>query len=193
MIRLPIACLSLIVVSAVLGNAEAADPAFKRVSKTDSLGKFTPKGIVKFRGVPVSKRIIPDLEKLIAAAKEDGLTLKVRSGYRSYDHQVKTFKNWTNKERKKNPKLTREEAEKIANAYSARPGHSEHQLGTTVDILSSKSNYQFTSDPKFKYIGWLQKNAQKYNFSISFPKGSKEYVYEPWHIRWRPPTKTSKS
>ncbi len=187
MMRRFVICLT--VVSAVLGVTKAADPAFKKVSKTVSLGKYTPKGIVKFNGVSVSKRIIPDLEKLIAAAKKDRLTLKVKSGYRSYDYQVKTFNSWTENERKKNPKLTRKEAEGIANTYSARPGHSEHQLGTTVDVLSSENGFQFSSDPKLKYIAWLEKNAPKYNFTISYPRDSKEYVYEPWHLRWYPPKK----
>ena len=181
--------LSLFVVSAALGVTEAADPAFKKVSKTVSLGKYAPDDIGTFRGVKVSKRVIPDLKKLIAAAKKDGITLKVKSGYRSYDHQIKTFKRWTEREMRKNKKLSREEAEVIANTYSAKPGHSEHQLGTVVDILSSESNYKFSSDPKLKYSTWLEKNAPKFNFTISFPKGNKEYVYEPWHIRWFPPKK----
>ena len=56
-----------------------------------------------------------------------------------------------------------------------------------IDILSSENNFQFSSDQKLKYVSWLEKNAPKFNFTISFPKDGKEYVYEPWHIRWYPP------
>ena len=181
--------LSLFVVSAALGVTEAADTAFKKVSKTVSLGRYAPDDIGTFRGVKVSKRIVPDLRKLIAAAKKDGITLKVQSGYRSYVSQIQTFKRWTGREMRRNKKLTQNEAEVIANTYSAKPGHSEHQLGTVVDILSSQNNYKFSSDPKLKYISWFEKNAPKFNFKISFPKGNKEYEYEPWHIRWFPPKK----
>ncbi len=166
--------------------AQQSDPTYKKVSKTISLGEYAPQDIVMFMGKPISKRIVPDLKRLIKAAKQDGLTLKPVSGYRSYSHQVKTFKRWTDRELKKNPRLTRKQAEAIANTYSARPGHSEHQLGTTVDILSSENNYKFSSDQKLKYVSWLEKNAGRFNFKISFPKDGTEYVYEPWHIRWYP-------
>ena len=186
---LRVAILTVTIVSAVLGYAKAADPALKKVTKTLSLGSYTPNDLVTFRGIRVSKRIVRDLECLLEAAKKDGLTLKVVSGYRSYSYQVNVFNSWTNKELAKNPKLTRKAAEELANTYSARPGHSEHQLGTVVDVLSSENNYSFILDPNLKYVGWLEKNASKYNFIISYPKGGTEYVYEPWHIRWYPPTK----
>ncbi len=186
---LRVALLTVIVVSAVLGSAKAADPAFKKVSKTVSLGKYTPHDLITFKEVQVSKRIVQDLERLLEAAHKDGLTLKVVSGYRSYSYQESVFNRWTNQELTKNPKLSRKAAEELANTYSARPGHSEHQLGTVVDVLSSENNYTFTSDPHLKYVGWLEKNAPKFNFTISYPKGGTEYVYEPWHIRWYPPIK----
>ena len=182
-----------LLLASLVGTLSAAteqqDPAFKKVSKKISLGNYAPKDIVTFQGVRVSRRIIPDLEKLIKAAKKEGLTLKAKSGYRSYDHQIATFKRWTDREMKKNSNLTRAQAEAKANTYSAKPGHSEHQLGTTVDVLSSENGYKFSSDPKLKYIGWLEKNASRFNFKISFPKDSTEYVYEPWHLRWYPPKK----
>ncbi len=186
---LKVAILTVTVVSAVLGSAKAADASFMKVSKTVSIGDYIPHDLVTFRDKKVAKRIVPDLEKLLQAAQKDGIILKVSSGYRSYADQVNTFNRWTNQECTKNPKLSRKEAEEIANTYSARPGHSEHQLGTVVDVLSSENNYRFSSDPKLKYIDWIEKNAQKFNFKISYPKSGTEYVYEPWHIRWYPPTK----
>lgn len=178
---------AVIVVSAAFGFAKAADPAFKKVSKTISLGAYEPRDLVSFKGVKVSKRIVQDLERLLAAAQKDGLSLKVVSGYRSYSYQKNVFDRYVTKERAKNPKLSRQAAEDLANTYSARPGHSEHQLGTVVDILSSENNYSFSVTPDLKYVGWFEKNASKFNFVISYPKGGTEYIYEPWHLRWYPP------
>jgi LAS superfamily LD-carboxypeptidase LdcB len=175
------------VVSAALGNTEAADNAYKVVTKTVSLGTYTPQDIAVFRGVEMSTRIMADLKSLLEAAKKDGLTLKVVSGYRSYEYQKIVFNRWKEQEKQKNPKLTDKAATEIANTYSARPGHSEHQLGTAVDILSSENNYKFSLNPELKYVGWLEKNASRFNFKISYPKGGTEYVYEPWHLRWYPP------
>lgn len=173
---------------AVFGNIFSAmqDPAYYIVNKKTSLGNYEPKDLVKFNGINVSKRIVKDLEKLIAAAQKDGLKLKVVSGYRSYSKQVSTFNYWINKELEKHPAWSRQQAEQEANTYSAKPGHSEHQLGTTVDILSSENNYKFSSEISLKYINWIENNCQKYNFKISYPKTQSEYVYEPWHLRWYP-------
>ena len=165
----------------------AQDPVYRQVSKTSSLGDYKPDDLVSFAGVQVSQKIVNDLNKLLAAAKQDGITLKVVSGYRSYERQQQVFARWVQKERERHPDWTCEQAETEANTYSAKPGHSEHQLGTVVDALSSENNYQFSSDPKLKYITWLEDNCHKYNFKISYPKTQTEYVYEPWHIRWYPP------
>lgn len=166
-----------------------SDPAFKVVNKRVSLGAYAPSDIVTFKDVKMSKRIVPDLKRLIEAAKKDGLTLKPVSGYRSYKYQIGCFNRWVDREMKRYPELTRKQAEKKANTFSARAGHSEHQLGTTVDVLSSENGYKFSSDDKWKYVSWLAKNAERFNFKISYGKDSKEYVYEPWHIRWYPPKK----
>lgn len=162
------------------------DPAYKVVNKTVSIGTYAPTDIVSFGSVKVSKRITTDLQNLINAAAKEGISLRAVSGYRSYVQQVQVFDSWVQQEMKKNPALSRSEAEKIANTYSARPGHSEHQLGTAVDVLSSESNYSFTTNYNLRYVGWMEKNAQKFNFKISYPKDNPEYVYEPWHLRWYP-------
>ena len=162
------------------------DPILQKVDRKTSLGAYKPQDLVSFRDVWVSKRIVPDLKKLLAAARSDGLRLKVVSGYRSYEQQIVTFNRWTEREMRKNPKLTKEQARLKANRYSAHAGHSEHQLGTTVDILSAENGYLFSANKKWKYVAWLEKNAHKYHFKISYPEGSEEFQYEPWHVRWYP-------
>lgn len=166
------------------------DDSLRTVTKKVSLGNFVPKDLVTFRGIRVARRIVPDLTRLLLDARKAGLTLKVVSGYRSYEKQKQVVQTWITKERTKDPHLTREQAEKLVDTYSARPGHSEHQLGTTVDILSAENGYQFSADKKWSYVRWLEKNAHRYNFKISYPEGSTEYQYEPWHLRWYPPSKT---
>lgn len=72
---------------------------------------------------------------------------------------------------------------------SARPGHSEHQLGTTVDVTSAGGappwNY---SDWAATPAGaWMAANAWRYGFVMSYPRGSFAtvcYDYEPWHYRY---------
>ncbi len=166
----------------------SSDPSLLTVNKKLSLGNYKPADLVKFQGVYVSERIVKDLHRLLDAARKEGLSLKIVSGYRSYEWQKTTFNRWVEKELRKNPTLTRKQAQERANRYSAQAGHSEHQLGTTVDVLSAENGYQFDHTKKLKFVGWLEKNVRKFNFRISYPEGNSEYQYEPWHIRWFPST-----
>jgi D-alanyl-D-alanine carboxypeptidase len=168
------------------GSQEQVDPALFHVSKIHSLGRFIPKDLVQFGSVQVSKRIVSDLRKLLQAARRDGLQLKVVSGYRSYDRQRILFNRYVENELKKDPKISREGARKRANRYSAVAGHSEHQLGTAVDVLSAENGYSFSADKTLRHVSWLEKNAARFHFKISYPEHNKEYEYEPWHIRWFP-------
>lgn len=65
----------------------------------------------------------------------------------------------------------------------AKPGTSQHHLGTAVDF---EINYQESAPPSPAQI-WLEKHAAEYGFSLSYPKGAEEetgYPYEPWHYRY---------
>nr|MBP9058550.1 M15 family metallopeptidase [Candidatus Paceibacterota bacterium] len=63
-----------------------------------------------------------------------------------------------------------------------------HQLGTTVDFSSSSLGGVLSEKFKDTKEGlWLQANAHKYGFVMSFPSGKEEvtgYKFEPWHYRY---------
>ncbi len=70
----------------------------------------------------------------------------------------------------------------------AKPGHSEHQLGTTLDIcgLDPKTALKpsFAQTPEGR---WLVENAWKYGFRHSYTEANAKetgYSPEPWHIRY---------
>lgn len=70
--------------------------------------------------------LMPDLEKLVAAARAAGVTLRVGSGYRSYATQASLFASYV-----------RQHGEAAASRFSSRPGHSEHQSGLAVDFAGA--------------------------------------------------------
>lgn len=122
--------------------------------------------------------ILPDLEALLAAAEEAGLGLEVQSAYRSYSYQTSTFDYWVEQDG-----LT------TALATSARPGHSEHQLGTALDFRSADGPPAWElNDWRDTPEGtWLAENAARFGFVMSYPKGERAltcYAYEPWHYRY---------
>ena len=71
---------------------------------------------------------------------------------------------------------------------SARPGHSEHQLGTALDLTSPGWNGRFGNWATETAEGrWLADNAWRHGFVMSYPLGSQDvtcFSYEPWHYRW---------
>lgn len=117
------------------------------------------------------------VDRLIKAAKEDGVDIRTVSGYRSIDTQRVLFKSYAD----------REGVEK-ANKYSSKPGYSEHHTGLCVDVSSPVMDFGLDqSYGDTKEGKWLAENAHKYGFIIRYPKGEYNitgYIYEPWHIRY---------
>ena len=118
---------------------------------------------------------IKDLRAMFAAARTAGAALSIKSSYRSFSTQVATFKYWVGVDGYKKALLT-----------SARAGHSEHQLGTVVDItsLNGKAPWDYADWGKTKPGAWMRVNSWVYGFVLSYPKGPSPsmtcYKYEPW-------------
>ena len=77
----------------------------------------------------------------------------------------------------------------VALKESARAGHSEHQLGTTLDFKSygGRAPWDYTDWGTTTAGKWLKANAWKYGFVMSYPKCKTTvtcYTYEPWHYRY---------
>jgi D-alanyl-D-alanine carboxypeptidase len=121
--------------------------------------------------------VIADLEAMFAAAEKAGHTLMVFSAYRSYQVQEQVYEYWVNT-------LGKEEADRS----SARPGHSEHQLGTTIDVTEQGMKGNVFNDFGNSEAGkWLAKNAHNFGFVMSYPPDSESitgYKHEPWHFRY---------
>ncbi|MFO7951624.1 MAG: M15 family metallopeptidase [Bacillota bacterium] len=115
------------------------------------------------------------LKDVYEAAEADGVTLGIRSAYRSYETQRRIFNDYAESY-----------GEEEANRFSARPGQSEHQLGTTVDFGGTEID--FTDEFAYTEQGeWLAENAQLYGFALSYPENKEKvtgYIYEPWHYRY---------
>ena len=130
-------------------------------------------------GFSVRAIVISDLRAMSVAAHHAGAAFAIESAYRSYSTQVAVFDSWVH-----------QVGEAQARKFSARPGHSEHQLGTTFDVRSA-----YSSTPPWDYRDfatstagrWLAANAWKYGFIMSYPRGKTNvtcYGYEPWHYRY---------
>lgn len=129
-------------------------------------------------GHSVRKHVLADLKAMASAARAAGARLSVQSAYRSYATQQATFDYWV-----------RVHGWDVAIKESARAGHSEHQLGTSIDFRSygGPAPWDLADWATTKAGAWMQANAWKYGFVMSYPKGRTGvtcYVYEPWHFRY---------
>lgn len=117
------------------------------------------------------------LNQLIQDARNDGLDIVFRSGYRSYEEQEQLYKDYVARD-----------GEEAANQYSAKPGKSEHQTGLAFDVGSNKATDDFRKSFGNTNEGkWIKKHAHKYGFIVRYPNGKENitgYQYEPWHLRY---------
>ncbi|MFH7028587.1 MAG: D-alanyl-D-alanine carboxypeptidase family protein [Heteroscytonema crispum UTEX LB 1556] len=117
-------------------------------------------------------------QAMTQAARSAGVILVPISGFRSVKDQEQLFFG-VGAQRNQTP------AQRAA--LSAPPGHSEHHTGYAVDIgdgATPATNLQANFD-QTKAYQWLQANAARFSFEMSFPKDNIQGVsYEPWHWRF---------
>ena len=160
---------------------EAAEPLHRLVDKQHPLeADYVPDDLVAVERYPIAanraghrlaRLIMPDLLAMVEAARGAGIELLVSSAYRSYEYQAGLY-----------DRHVEQLGKAAADRVSARPGHSQHQLGTTIDFGSIAAGYGDTPNGR-----WLAAHAWRFGFSLSYPAGYEEltgYDYEPWHFRY---------
>lgn len=133
---------------------------------------------------------------LIDDAKRDNIELYIHSAYRPFKTQCSVFRKKVVQEMQSKA-TTLQQAILSVNTRSALPGESEHQLGTAADLVTDIPNlgfqlaYEMQTTEAYR---WLQLNAYKFGFVLSYPRGSARqvdqpdpktgYIFEPWHWRF---------
>lgn len=105
------------------------------------------------------------------AASKNGLNIYISSGFRSYYSQKSIYNRYVSRDGKS-----------LADTYSARPGHSEHQTGLSIDLNTITRSFAYTAEGK-----WVAAHCHEYGFIIRYPEGKSHitgYCYEPWHLRF---------
>ena len=114
-------------------------------------------------GHQVRRIVVSDLAAMVSAARAAGRPINIVSAFRSYAAQETTFAQNV-------AKYGRE----IALRRSARPGHSEHQLGTTMDVTHSggAAPWTYRNWAAHPTGAWVRDNAWRFGFVMSYPKDS---------------------
>ncbi len=116
-----------------------------------------------------------DFEALCDAASKANVPLAITSSYRSYATQTSTYNYWV-----------ASGGIASADAYSARPGYSEHQTGFAIDfrVPNGASLNQFAGT--LQQV-WLSENGPNYGFIQRYTDENHEitgYNAESWHYRY---------
>jgi D-alanyl-D-alanine carboxypeptidase len=123
------------------------------------------------RGLMLRRPAVDALQSMAQAAKSANVTLQASSTYRSYTYQVDVY-----------ARNVRELGQAVADRESARPGYSQHQTGLVIDFGSIDDSFARTSAGR-----WMQTNASRFGWSLSFPDGYEAatgYRWESWHYRY---------
>lgn len=112
----------------------------------------------------LSRMVAEAFDRMVQDAAKDRVNhFLLSSGYRDFSEQEKLYKE--------------------KGGGSALPaGRSEHNLGLSLDIGSSKSEMSRAPEGR-----WLKENAWKYGFILRYPEDKTAITgikYEPWHFRY---------
>ena len=121
--------------------------------------------------------VVEDLNAMRNAILEAGVPeVALLAAYRSIEDQANLF--------------ARREAQMgfdDAAEGTARPGHSEHHLGTTIDVRPIGAADVDQTFGHTETGEWLEANSWRFGFILSYPEGADPitcYKYEPWHFRY---------
>ncbi len=112
---------------------------------------------------------------MVQAGEAEGVRIRATSAYRSWWTQRDLYIRAVTKDG-------------LNQRHTAPPGHSEHQLGTTVDIVDGGGQYILS--PHFhltKEGRWMEQNAGQFGFVRSYYEENAAetgYISEPWHWRY---------
>lgn len=111
--------------------------------------------------------------RMQSAARHEGVTLIVVSGFRSVRRQQEIIR------RKLDAGLQLIE---ILRANAA-PGFSQHHTGFALDLADDSTceplSEAFEQQPAFE---WLSRRASIFGFGLQYPRGNfYGFIYEPWH------------
>ena len=134
--------------------------------------------------------------KMKDAAENDGIKIKLVSGFRDFYRQQTI---WNNKYKKFTEEFSLDghSAIKEKIRFSTIPGTSRHHWGTEIDIIDKnfENEKNLLISKKYEEGGifnslkqWMDKNSEKFGFYLVYDDNDKRpgFEYEPWHYTYKP-------
>jgi len=131
-------------------------------------------------------RAVDALNSLLAAVREAGYSVCIRTAYRPYSTQAYLFFGRAS-QIQWGTDMEMIEAEELARKVVAYPGTSEHQLALAVDLMDSEDTSMDADTAKdLPVLKWLAEHCAEYGFILRYPENKQEITswFEPWHFRY---------
>ncbi len=156
--------------------------------------------------VGLHHQVIAPWQAMCQHALQDGFTLNIASGFRSFERQLSI---WNRKFTGELPikdlnnavidiaSLTEDEIIHAILTFSALPGTSRHHWGTDLDfysheLLAANQTLQLepweyqANGPFAELTQWLHQHAIDYGFYFPYDKYRGGVAQEPWHLSYFP-------
>lgn len=148
------------------GNALLVNKFYKLNSNYSPDNLVSVSNWYSYGNQKLSEEVYDKFLDMYSAAKKNNLEIIINDTYRTLEEQQDSW-------------------DAYGDSIAARAGHSEHNTGLAIDVISPNSNSDnFDQTDEFK---WLSTHAHEYGFILRYPKG-KEYItgydYESWHYRY---------
>ena len=148
---------------------------YKLANAANPIGDYAPE-LGGIEGQQLDKRVVDAMTRFVAAARAEGLSVYLSSGYRSYDEQNVLYQ-----------RKVAQYGEKQAAKIVAPPGTSEHQTGLCCDITDKYYETKDSSLEKTALYQWMSQHCQEYGFIVRYPADKEDVtgiIFEPWHFRY---------
>ncbi|TNE50173.1 MAG: hypothetical protein EP343_09590 [Deltaproteobacteria bacterium] len=99
--------------------------------------------VTQIDGKPVEVRTADAFRRMREAAAQDGVNIRINSGFRSNSEQAELYRRYQNG----------------TGNLAARPGHSNHQNGRALDLNTRDASV----------LNWLNRNAARFGFERTVP------------------------
>jgi D-alanyl-D-alanine carboxypeptidase len=136
---------------------------------------YVPAGLVNTSsGRRMTSETKAAYESLRDAAGVAGHRISAASAYQSIEYQKGVYN-----------KYVMEYGKEAADDFVARAGHSEHHLGTAIDLAGSAGTTEgFAGTPEAE---WVAENAWRHGFIVRYTEANQDvtgYAPEPGHVTW---------
>lgn len=135
---------------------------------------YVPNLVESYDGFVFEASASSSLIEMCEAMESLGLDFEISNTYRSYSTQATIYNRYLEKDN-----------HNVVDTFSARAGHSEHQLGLALDFRSSKEDITYFKNTDA--YDWLKENAPIYGFIQRYTEENSIYTgyqAEAWHYRY---------